>query len=140
MAKDKRGGACAFFLDPTLGPHIIGGSDGLKWCGKDVKDLWDTVNKDARRCRRGRLVSRPQSGLVLPSPPIEQHARTRSWLDVTELTPDEEGDLRGGWSVYTGTLRGGDVRGHFSNTCAAVRSRNAGAVCRVDLRDHVAAV
>jgi hypothetical protein len=124
MAKDKRGGACAFFLDPTLGPHIIGGSDGLKWCGKDVKDLWDTVNKDASTLAAWALwyPDRNQVWFAVPTG-SSNTPDTILVLDVTELTPDDEGDLRGGWSVYTGTLAAAMCGVVFSNTCASTRSR-----------------
>src|SRR5205085_1835021 len=45
-------------------------------------------------------------------------------LDVTEQYVDDEGDLRGGWSVWTGTFAAATCGVMFSNTVATTRSRN----------------
>jgi hypothetical protein len=123
LGNDRRGAECAYFLDPTLGPYTVGGSDGLKWCGKDVKDVWDTANKDA-------LI--PAWGLWFPDRNLVIFAiagaasnapNTLLVLDVTEQFIDEDGDLRGGWSVWTGDLASARSGVMFSNTLAATRSR-----------------
>jgi hypothetical protein len=124
VAKDKRGGACAFFLDETLGPHIVGGSDGLKWCGKDVKDVWDTFNKNATTLPAF-AVWHPDRNLVLfwIATTTSNAPDTVLALDVTEMEPDEQGDLRGGWSVWTGDFAAARCGVMFSNTFANTRSR-----------------
>jgi hypothetical protein len=125
IASDRNGGECAYFLDPTLGPFTVGGQDGLKWCGKDVKDLWDTFNKDA--------TTVPAFGVWYPD-----RNQVLFWiatgssntpnlilaLDVTEQYVDDDGDLRGGWSVYDGTYAAATCGVMFSNTVATTRSRN----------------
>ena len=44
-------------------------------------------------------------------------------LDVTEQFIDEEGDLRGGWSNWTGGFADAKCAVVFSNTCAGTRSK-----------------
>ena len=123
-ASDRSGRACAYFLDPAKGPYVVGGADGLRWCGKDVADWWAIVNLEA--------TGQPAWGLWKP----DQH---QVWfgvatgssndpnvilvLDVTELQPDENGDLRGGWTVYQGDITAARSAVLFSTTLAATRSR-----------------
>ena len=124
LGKDRRGGACAFFLDPALGPFMVGGGDGLKWFGKDVKDLWDTFNKEASTI--------PAFGLWFPERNIVMFwvatgssnvPDTVLCCDVTEQFIDDDGDLRGGWTVWTGTFAAARCGVMFSNTLATTRSR-----------------
>jgi hypothetical protein len=125
IAQDRNGGECAYFLDPTLGPFVVGGRDGLKWCGKDVKDVWDTFNKDA--------TTVPAFGLWYPDRNVVLFWVATSAsntpnkilaLDTTEQYVDDEGDLRGGWSVWDGTFAAATCGVMFSNTVATTRSRN----------------
>jgi hypothetical protein len=124
MAQDRQGSACAFFLDPTLGPHIIGGPDGLKWCGKDIKGIWDTVNKDATTLV-GFGVWFPDRNMVMfwVATGSSNDPDTILALDVTEMAMDESGDLRGGWSVWDGSFAAARCGVTFSNTLATTRSR-----------------
>jgi hypothetical protein len=127
LGHDRTGGACAYFLDPTLGPFTVGGSDGLKWCGKDVKDKWDLFNRDSTGTVPAFGLWHPDRNMVLfwiataaGNPPD-----TILVLDVTEQYVDKDGDLRGGWTVWTGGLFPAARCGvMFSNTLAATRSRN----------------
>lgn len=124
MGQDRFGNPCAYFLDPILGPHIIGGSEGLKWCGKDVKDVWDTVNKDAGDVTAFGLWYQDRNQIKFwVATGSSDDPDTILALDVTEMRPDEQGDLRGGWSVYTGTYADARCGVMFSNTLASSRSR-----------------
>lgn len=124
MATDRLGRACCFFIDPIKGPYTVGGSDGLRWCGKDLADLWATITKDASvlSCHGLWHPDRDQVwffvGVGTPTYP-----NTILVLDVTELRPDEDGDLRGGWTVYDGDIANTKCAVMFSNTLAAARSR-----------------
>jgi hypothetical protein len=122
MAVDRNGTPCCYFCDSTRGPHVIGGADGLRWCGKDVIDIWTTINRTA---------APPVWGLWFPD-------RNQVWfgiatgantspdtilvLDVTSQAPDQDGDLRGGWTVYDGDLAKAPCAVLFSNTLGAARS------------------
>lgn len=47
-AEDEVGQAALYFLDPINGPYRIGNSESIiQWLGKDVKDLWNTVDLDS---------------------------------------------------------------------------------------------
>lgn len=124
LGQDRRGGACGYFLDPVLGPYMIGGSDGLKWFGKDVKDLWDTVNKEASTVAAFGLWF-PERNIVAfwVATGSSNVPDTVLVCDITEQYVDDEGDLRGGWTVWTGTFAAARCGVMFSNTCATVRAR-----------------
>jgi hypothetical protein len=103
-AEDELGRPCVYFLDPVRGPYRLG-HDGLKWCGKDVKDLWDTVNLDATGINaHGVYFERKRQIWFWIATGASQNPDTMLILDVTEQHADEDGDLRGGWSKWTGTL------------------------------------
>lgn len=123
LAQDRNGAACAYFLDPTLGPCVLGGSQGLKWCGKDVKDLWDTVNLDATtQVAHGCWYPDRNQVLWWVATGSNNEPTLALALDVTEQEVDEAGDLRGGWSVYDGDFAKARSSVMFSNTVAATRS------------------
>jgi hypothetical protein len=124
IADTTTGASCVYFLDPVKGPYTVGGPNGLKWCGKDVKDLWDTVNKDATTLVAWGLwyADRHQVWFAVATG-SNNDPDTILVLDVTEQTLDEDGDLRGGWSVYTGNLAAARCGVAFSNTVATTRSR-----------------
>jgi hypothetical protein len=121
--QDRKGAPCAFFLDPVKGPYIVGGADGLCWIGKDVFDVWETLKRDA-------------TGVVAWGMWYPDLNQVKFWiatnnsdnpdlvlvLDVTELHPDEDGDLRGGWTTYDGVFASARCGVLFSNTLAATRS------------------
>jgi hypothetical protein len=129
IGNDRNGRPCAYFLDPVKGPYTVGGVDGLRWVGKDVADLWENVNLEASNVvawgewfpelnqvwfgvahdYNGALVNDPKLIMV---------------LDVTELTPDEDGDLRGGWTTYEDGIASARCACMFSDTLAATRSRS----------------
>lgn len=122
MAEDRLGRACCYFLDPVKGPYTVGGPDGLRWCGKDVADLWAAVNRDATVTAWG--MWNPNQSQVFffiaiggPTPNVVLV------LDPTKQTVDEEGDLRGGWTTYDGDFCQARAGTMFSNSLAASRPR-----------------
>lgn len=124
IATDQNGKTAAYFLDPTKGAYTVGGAHGLAWCGKDVKTLWDTVNKDATTTVAwGGWF--PDRNLILwgVATGSSNEPDTILALDISELELDAQGDLRGGWSVWTGDFAAARCAVMFSNTCAATRSR-----------------
>ena len=102
-AEDELGRPCLYFLDPVKGPYKLG-QDGLRWVGKDVKDVWDTVSLGATNVVAHGLYH-PQKRQVWfwiatgTNDPDEMLV-----LNVTEQRADEDGDLRGGWVRWTGGL------------------------------------
>lgn len=123
IAETKAGSSAAYFLDPTKGPYTVGGPHGLRWCGKDVKDLWDTANKNATTLASFALWF-PDRNMVLfwIATGSSNTPDTILALDVTEQQLDDDGDLRGGWSVWTGDYAAAMCGVTFSNTTAATRS------------------
>jgi hypothetical protein len=122
-AVDRAGRPCAYFLDPNRGPYTVGGADGLRWCGKDVADLWATVNKDASvlvAC--GEWFSDRSQVIFLVATGASTTPNLALVLDPTEMEPDEQGDLRGGWITYDGDWVSSRCIRMFSNTLAATRS------------------
>jgi hypothetical protein len=124
VADERDGSSCVFFLDPVKGPYTQGGRRGLAWCGKDVKDVWDTANKDASTLASFGMWY-PDRNLLLfwIATGSSNTPDTILALDVTEQFVDEEGDLRGGWTVWTGDFAAAMCGCMFSNTTAATRSR-----------------
>lgn len=125
VAEDGTGAVCAYFLDITKGPYTVGGPHGLRWCGKDVKDVWSTVNKDATIVA-AHAVWYPDRHVVLfwVATGSSNTPDTILALDVTKQALDESGDLRGGWTVWKGDFAAASCSVMFSNTVAATRSRN----------------
>lgn len=123
LATDKRGRACVYFLDPVLGPYTVGGPNGLAWCGKDVKDVWDTVNHDAATLVAWGLWYPDRNQVMFwIATGSSDDPDTLLVLDVTEQYVDEDGDLRGGWTIWTGDFADARCGTLFSNTGALPRS------------------
>jgi hypothetical protein len=123
MAADQNGQSCAFFLDPVKGPYVVGGSNGLKWCGKDVVDWWEQVPATLRSACWG--VWHPLRNQVIfafSTGAATSDCNRMLVLDVTEMHEDEDGDLRGGWVVYNGRFTQSRCGVMFSNTLASPRS------------------
>lgn len=114
---------CAYFLDPILGPSVIGGADGLKWCGKDVKNIWDTINLEATGVVAWGLWYPDRNQVIFGIATGDSNdPDTILVLDTTEQYLDEDGDLRGGWTTWGGTFATARCGAVFSNTFASPRS------------------
>ncbi len=120
---DRNGKTACYFLDPVLGPYTVGGPDGLAWCGKDVADIWATVNRDATTCAASGEWF-PDLSLILWLVAING-SNTPNFgigLDPTKMAPDAQGDLRGGWVTWDGDFVSSVPIRCFSNTLNATRS------------------
>ena len=124
QAEDELGRPCIYFLDPIKGPYRLG-QDGLRWVGKDVYDVWSTVNLGADstyfyphgvyyQAKRQVWFWVNAGGSVLPSAMLV--------LDIPEQEADERGDLRGGWSKWTGTLTACISSAMMANTLGSTMS------------------
>ena len=122
IATNRAGAERLYFLDERLGPCMVGEGQGAKWCGKDVKDIWDTVNRDAIVPAFGMWY--PDRNLLLfwVATNGGSTLNTILALDTTEQFTDEDGDLRGGWAVWTGDFAAATCGMFFSNTLATTRS------------------
>lgn len=123
LADDRFGSAACFFCDGVKGPYMVGGLLGLRWIGKDVKDVWTTVNKDASVPVVGVPYPDRNGILWLVATGASDTPNAGLFLDLGKLTLDEDGDLRGGWTTWTGDLVTSRCAVLFSNTVAATRSR-----------------
>jgi hypothetical protein len=124
VADARDGSTAAFFLDPVKGPFTQGGKHGLKWCGKDVKDIWDTVNRDASTLGAWGIWWADRNLILFGIATGANNVPNKGIaLDPTEMFLDEEGDLRGGWVEWTGDLLDSKCAVVFSNTFASTRSR-----------------
>lgn len=127
QADDEAGRPAVYFLDPVKGPYRLG-HDGFRWCGKDVADLWEGINPEwVTRCHGIYHAAKRQIWWwlvmgtdVAPSQMIV--------LDLTEQRLDEEGNLRGGWSKWTGSLA--------YTLCSTLMSNTLGASMSLDLKPY----
>lgn len=124
QAEDERGRPCLYFLDPIKGPYRLG-ADGLRWVGKDVFDIWSTVALDTTttwyyphglyyQAKRQVWFWVNADGSAAPSAMLV--------LNIDEQREDEYGDLRGGWSKWTGTLATQKGSTMMSSTLGATMS------------------
>lgn len=124
IADAHDGSSAVYFLDPVRGPYTQGGKFGLKWCGKDVKDVWDTFNRDATTLTAWGLWfpdrNQVKWWIAINGSNTPNFVLT---LDVTEQFLDEDGDLRGGFTTEDGNWAAAMCGCLFSTTMSATRSR-----------------
>lgn len=121
---DQNGKPALYFLDPTYGPYRIG-QRGIEWAGKDVKDLWDTVNLAATNKIAWAQPIPEIGGIVFAfATGSSNDPDTVLFYDPTEARYDEQGDLRGGWAKWTGDLCAARCATLMSATLGASMSRN----------------
>ena len=119
-AEDEAGAPCLYFLDPQDGPRRIQLGAGVQWLGKDVKDLWDTVNLAATKPAFGvyDAVNKQvkwwiaTNGADYPNAMIVFHVA---------LGRVESYDLRRGWAQWQGPLTMAAHACMFPATLAASR-------------------
>lgn len=128
QAEDELGRPCVYFLDPVQGPYKLG-QDGLRWVGKDVKDIWDTFAPGATTVAAHGVYYPAKrqvwwwiatGGATAPTEMIV--------LNVSEQRPDAYGDLRGGWARWSGDI--------CLAVCSTLMSATLGATMSVDLKPY----
>lgn len=121
--EDEHGLPCLYFLDPQMGPYRIS-ARGMEWIGKDVKDLWDTFNPGAANVAAHGVFHRAKHQLMFwIATGSSDDPNTVLVCDVTELRPDSEGDLRGGWSKWTGDFASARCSTMMSSSLGATMGR-----------------
>src|SRR5690606_13042411 len=106
---DEFGRPALYFLDPIKGPYRYGLA-GFQWIGKDVSDIWRTVNLGATFGPFG--LEWPDRHLVIWWVPTGRSLTpdTAIVFDTTEgravaIGPDgSPTDVRYGWAKWTGVL------------------------------------
>jgi hypothetical protein len=123
MGHDRNGSPCCYFWDPVKGPYVVGGVDGLRWIGKDLADIAARVNRlpDGTLC--GGFYQDRQQLIFAVAVDGSTEPNLAVVCDITKQQPDETGDLRGGWTLYSGDFAAARAIVLFSNTLSATRSR-----------------
>lgn len=137
LAYDNVGAAAVYFLS-EIGPYRIG-TNGLEFLGYDMRDIWDTVNLNA--------TVKVSHGLYYPGlrqvwwwiavGTEEEPQTTRIIYDIRQgRAYGVTGEVRRGWSLFTGissaarcsTLFSKTVGAHMSKDLVPYAARNTGGV------------
>ena len=122
VGEDERGQPCIYFLDPTDGPRRITVGATVEWLGKDVDDLWQTVNLSATdKVAWGVYDSREKLVVWNISTGTSNTPDRMLVFDVTHGRMSEDGSIRRGWVTWTGQLASGIAGVMFPTTLAATR-------------------
>lgn len=123
MAEDENGAPAIYFLSHK-GPYRIG-ARGIQKMRDDVLDIWTTVNLDATTVVGFGAGYADVNQIWFWVAVSGGNSPTRILcFDTTKGRTDEQGDVRGGWSVFTGDLANARCAAMFSNTLAASMSRD----------------
>lgn len=98
---DDAGQPAIYFLDPEVGPCRINIA-GVRQCGRDIWTTWLTVNKDASVVARAEYYPEHRQVHFFVATSSNDTPDTRLVLHVNETRLTEDGDVRGGWAVWTG--------------------------------------
>jgi hypothetical protein len=123
MGYDRLGAPCCYFWDPVKGPYVVGGLDGLKWCGKDIIDITARVNRLPNGTLCGAFYPDRHQLMFAVAVDGNTEPTVMAVCDVTNQQLDEMGDLRGGWTLYSGDFGSARAIVLFSNTLSATRAR-----------------
>ncbi len=98
---DQEGNPALFFLDPSVGPCIIG-RGGIRTCGADVKNTWNTANLDATKVV-ARALYYPHKRQVhwWVATEDSEIPNLRMVLHSREMRNAPDGARRG-WALWTG--------------------------------------
>jgi len=128
LAEDEHGNPALYFLSHR-GPYRIG-SQGLQYLGRDLEDLWATVNLGASNvvCHGVYHADKHQVWYWIATGNANDPNKALVF-DVHLGREDENGAVRNGWSVFTGDLGAARCSAMFANTLGASMSR--------DLKPHI---
>lgn len=123
IAEDQSGSAALYFLDPNDGPRRIGLGGDIQWLGKDVKDLWDTVNLDATTRVAWGLYHPTKKQVIWWVATGASNIPDRIIVHHVTLGRTESFGIgvRGGWATWTGSFATARHGCMFSATLAASR-------------------
>ncbi len=124
IGEDETGQECLYFLNPTDGPRRIKLGAGIEWLGKDVADIWSTINLSASVRTAHGVYDREKK-------------QVKWWVAVNgETLPDTvmivyhvmlgrtitgDDSIRCGWAKWTGDLAKSVCSLMFPTTLAASR-------------------
>lgn len=100
QGQDELGNPALYFLSHR-GPHRIG-SGGLEYCGKDIEDLWATVNLDATTVvAHGVYHQEKHQAWWWLATSTANEPNLKIVLDTHRMHRQADG-ARGGWTKHTG--------------------------------------
>jgi hypothetical protein len=118
MGEDEVGRPCLYFLDPEFGPYRVG-SDGFQRVGKDVQDVWDTVNLAASvKVAWGLYYKSLNLVIWAIATGSSNEPDTMLVFDVTEGRLTDQDGIRNGWFVWDGDFAAARCGAMFSATVA----------------------
>jgi hypothetical protein len=124
MAEDEQGRPCLYFLDPELGPYRIG-AGGMQRCGKDVQDIWDTVNHGATSVVAWGTYYKSLNLVIFAVATGASNDPDKMLVfDVTEGRAMDADGIRGGWSVWDGDFASARCGCMFASTLGASMGRS----------------
>jgi len=118
MGEDEVGRPCLYFLDPELGPYRVG-ANGFQRIGKDVQDIWDTVNMSATVKVAWGLYYKSLNLVIWAVATGESNEPdTMIAFDVTEGRLTDQDGIRNGWFTWDGDFAASRCGAMFSTTIA----------------------
>lgn len=122
MAEDDAGRPALYFWSP-IGGCYRQGANGLQYCGRDNEDI--TVNLGASNVVVCAVYYRAKRQVWFAvATGSSNDPDTLLIFDVRKGHADTNGDVRGGWSKFTGSLAALRCLEMFSNTLGATMSRD----------------
>jgi hypothetical protein len=122
IGEDQDGQPALYFLDPGDGPRRISVGRTIEWLGKDVSDVWQTVNQNAPHVACGLYDHRRKLVLWWVAIGVAMRPNVMIVFDVARGRSEATSILRYGWSVYDGALASAYCAVLFSQTLATERS------------------
>ncbi len=122
VAEDEAGAPALYFLDPKRGPSRLGLGADIQWVGKDVKDIWETVNLSASTVVAHGVydVAKKQIKWWIATGASNEPDTMIVYHTALGRT-DQNGDVRGGWAKWNGSLASARTSVMFASTLAATR-------------------
>ena len=123
VAEDEAGAPALYFLDPNDGPRRLGLGADIQWLGKDVKDLWETVNLAATTVVAWGLYdkARKQVKWWIATGASNEPDLILTYHVTLGRMEASTGDVRGGWAKWNGSLASARHGVMFASTLAATR-------------------
>ena len=122
MGEDEAGNPALYFLDPNDGPRRLSQGSIVQWLGKDVWDIWQTVNLSATGIAAwGTYDSRNKRVIWAVATGSSNVPDRMIVFDVTHGVRTEDGSIRRGWTTWTGELPASACGVMFASTLAATR-------------------
>ncbi|CAB4147812.1 hypothetical protein UFOVP509_49 [uncultured Caudovirales phage] len=122
QAEDENGQPCLYFLNPSDGPYRIGTGYTMQWLGKDVKDLWDTINLSATGQTAWGIYDRSRKLIIWGIATGSSNTPDKLIVfDVTNGKVSDGDSIRKGWVQWTGDIATSYCALVFNSTLATTR-------------------